>query len=546
MARVPRRYGSTFNSFDQLVNASACAQKMSKVDIDCRFRHSQTKWGVLGRTQNQAGILYMDITFAQSKDCRLSSATVWMSLEDPEHIRQATRSGTPPAQPASRENRIVPRDHLMPGLSAARDKKKVFDGMRRKVEEDGFVYINCFPQFTHDFGPRQLMGRPTPVTTKKTRHLTPQVNVLGNGGGGLGWEIEQSIEHSSRWSFTGNLIPGSRLEENTLDRAYRTLKWELSEDEFQPLTTHNNTFHTAFTLEHANQEFFLRIEIQGKLEKKQDRMKNNVKHLFKFPRGPSGSPGVSLTRFPPQEVESITRLDNIAQGLSYDMECLNLQAIPPEIPPALPVSFQEIAPLSQDDGSTTTTTAVEENITNHSIAERKANTKLPDLQVPARISSFPEAEDNIAGRALKNDILVKTQCLITEPPARNHREQATFKVEDERDKDMSPNVHAKEVRTPQAAAESVRISPRLEPFEEKPSDDDLKERALQLAAQFPFLFRILWWIFTMMNFTPNEAPRRTLESSKSIPSEQDDHDKEERLNHRTGQMKDNPTCFQDH
>lgn len=324
---------------------------------------------------------------------------------------------------------------------------------------------------------------------------------------------------------------------------YRTLKWELSEDQFQPLTTHSNTFHTAFTLEHDNQEFFLRIEIQGKLEKKHDRMKNNVKHLFKFPRDPSGSQGVSLTRFPPQEVESTTRLDDIAQGLSYDMERRNLQAIPPEIPSALPVSFQEIAPLSRD-GSTTTATTVEENITIHSTAQHTSNTRLPDLQAPATISSFPEAEYNIVGRAPKNDMPGKTQCPIAESPTRNQRKQATFKVEDEREKDMSPDVRAKEVRTLQPAAAPVRISPSLEPFEEKPSDNDLKELALELA-QFPFLLRIVLWIIAMMSFTPNKAPRKTLESSKSIPTGQDGHDKGERLNHQTSRMEDKPTCFRD-
>ena len=66
----PVGMASTFNAFDHLANVSLCSQQLGKVEIDCRFRHSKTQWGVLGPTENQAGILYMDLSFVQPKDCR--------------------------------------------------------------------------------------------------------------------------------------------------------------------------------------------------------------------------------------------------------------------------------------------------------------------------------------------------------------------------------------------------------------------------------------------------------------------------------------------
>jgi hypothetical protein len=89
-----------------------------------------------------------------------------MSLEDPAYVGKVTKSNTTPAQSASGENRIVPRDQLVPGLPVTRDKREGFDVMKGKVAEDGFVHFNFFPQFTHDFGPHQLVGVPTQATTK--------------------------------------------------------------------------------------------------------------------------------------------------------------------------------------------------------------------------------------------------------------------------------------------------------------------------------------------------------------------------------------------
>lgn len=346
-ARFSRRYGPTFNYFDHLANVSLCSQKLRQVEIDCRFRLSKTNWGVLGSAETQAGILYMDFSFAQPKHCRLSSASVWVSIEDFERVKDTIKLDTVPVQSASGEGASAHRGRMRSGAAPEHRETEAANTTREGNEFKDMRSL-LFPRLTPDFGPRQLAGKPTRVTTKKTRHLTPEVNVFGNGAGGLGWDHEQSFEQSSRWTFTGNLLQGSKFGTRAANFVYRTLKWELSEDCFQPQGTHSNTIQTAFTLEHNRKPFIIRIEIQGKLESRRDRMKSHMEQLLKFPGDPRKSQGISLTRIEPGPEKATRRLDAIAEGLPMDMERLNLEAVPPQFPTTLPISFQETNQLSRD------------------------------------------------------------------------------------------------------------------------------------------------------------------------------------------------------
>ncbi|KAJ5369310.1 uncharacterized protein N7496_009070 [Penicillium cataractarum] len=526
VARFARRYGSTFNAFDHLANVSLCSQQLGQVEIDCRFRHSKTQWGVLGPAENQAGILYMDLTFAQTKHCRLSSATVLVSLEDPENVPKDGKSSAAPTRSSPREDRLAAKGRPASGYGTV---NPIDTTVEATEDWDELRFL----QFTQDFGPRELAGEATRATTKKTKHVTPQVNVMGSGGGGMGWDREQSIEQSSRWTFTGNLLRGSKLGDNGLDIVYRTIRWELSEDDFQPQTTHSNTIQTAFTLEHDEKLFVIRIEIQGKLERRHERVKNHVKNLLKFPKDPSKSQGVSLTVVNPRAEKTQRRLDAIARGIPFDMERLNFEAVRPQIPTTLPLSFQRTTQISADE-STTTATAVEEPYPGPSTTDQTARTRLPDYQPPERISSFPEEEEIIVRRAPTNEIPVKTRGHVREPSARtqmsrvtNESEQSPTQIpvgqrksryggahsrrETERHEQLSRESRVEEVVGPKPAGKPVQISPSLEPSDGKPSEDDLTELASRLV-QYPFLLRIMLWLISMMNSTSTKPPRKTLKS----------------------------------
>ncbi|KAK3902729.1 hypothetical protein C8A05DRAFT_43909 [Staphylotrichum tortipilum] len=55
---------------------------IGKVEVDCRFMFTKSRWGVMGERQNPAGILYLDLDFSQPADCRLESATVTVTLTE--------------------------------------------------------------------------------------------------------------------------------------------------------------------------------------------------------------------------------------------------------------------------------------------------------------------------------------------------------------------------------------------------------------------------------------------------------------------------------
>jgi hypothetical protein len=162
------------------------------------------------------------------------------------------------------------------------------------------------------------------------------------------------------------------------------------------------------------------------------------------------------------------------------------------------------------------------------------NSRLPDYRPPERISSFPEEEEIIVGRIPTNEVPVRTQKHIVESPARDRfttardqteqspsqisvkrrnpgYEETVFKRQNERDAHISRDSRVEEMLTSKPVGKPVRISPSIEPCEEKPSEDDLNELALQLA-QFPFLLRIMVWVISMMTLTSNKAPRKTIKS----------------------------------
>ncbi|KFY40282.1 hypothetical protein V494_03582 [Pseudogymnoascus sp. VKM F-4513 (FW-928)] len=284
-----RKFGRSFESFDTLSSASVGNRDLGKVKVDCRFRLSKSKWGVLGDAERSAGILYMDLCFDQPKDCRLSSATVLLTL-----------------------------DH------------EIGDDEKNRRREPASITRGSSLQMTDYFGPRQLSGKQTTVNMKSTYSLKPEINVMGNGVGGVGKDSETTREASTRWTFIGQLQPGQT-------GAYRTLKWELSENELDLQSLHSSVIHTGFTFEHDQTPCYLRVEITGKLQSRRDRFRKSL-----FPAQRSKNQGKTIVRIDlgPQH-RFDTRLDSLADGLARAMEMENYGEIPVEIPEAIPAFFQE-------------------------------------------------------------------------------------------------------------------------------------------------------------------------------------------------------------
>lgn len=283
-----RRFGRTYHGLDHLNNASLCTRDVGKVRVDCRLRVSKSQWGCLGvpPAGSSAAIIYMDILFDQPYNCRLASGTVLVTLDE---------------VPAPAATEIVHDESL---------------------------------QMTDYYGPKHLSGEARSVAITQTVHLTPELNVLGNGGSGIGVEREKAASYDSRWTFTGGLMTGRKSS-----AAYQTLKWELCENDQGGRSSRSNVIHTAFTLQHSNQPFIMRIEIQGRLKSSRARLRQSIRHL-RFPSHHNPDQGKSETLVCPNAHIGIDRpLDTLAKGLSSAMERENYAKVPVEIPDALPVSF---------------------------------------------------------------------------------------------------------------------------------------------------------------------------------------------------------------
>lgn len=283
-----RRYGRKYLELDNLQDSSVCHRKVGKARADCRLRTSQSKWGCLGEASRPVGIVYMDLSFDQPADCRLLSATVEITLQ-----------GTP----------------------------------QHQLDLDKPIRLHL----TDHYGPKYLSGEPKNVVKKKILHLAPQVNVLGNGGGGIGVDSEKSITYDSRWTFTGNLRPAGKT-----DLEYRTIKWELREEDPEFQSIHSNMIHTAFAFQHEGRPFLMRVQIKGKLQKGRNRFKEKARQL-RFPSRHESDEGSSDILVYPNVVTqpSGPRLDHLVQDLPLVMERENCLRIPVQIPAASPISFAE-------------------------------------------------------------------------------------------------------------------------------------------------------------------------------------------------------------
>ncbi|OJJ42103.1 hypothetical protein ASPZODRAFT_137492 [Penicilliopsis zonata CBS 506.65] len=276
--RFSRQYGRRYHSLDQAASiASLGERRLGKVRVDCKLRMSQAQWGTLNATETPAGILYMDLTFDQPVDCKLRRATVLVTLS-------ASNLAAPPRHPGA-----GPGDN-----------------------RDSHLLV------TEHYGPQCLVGDDTRVESTKTYHLTPNLTVLGNGGGGVGVDRERRSTDTGRWTFTGRVRPGSGQDDggNGPDGCYyRTLKWELTENHLETGPCLRPEFQTGFAFEYARRPFYMSININGELYRPSDRVKHRLSKL-RFARE---KPSVTLV-----DVRGTTqftqRLDRVVVDLPTAMQ----------------------------------------------------------------------------------------------------------------------------------------------------------------------------------------------------------------------------------
>lgn len=303
--KVSSRYGRCdYERFDNISSSHRVGHGMiGNIAVDCRFLFTKSQWGTIGNNMNPAGIVYLDLDFDQPADTRLRSATVLVTLK--EYEGRERRSQTLPAAVITKDNRLP-----------------------------------CPVKFTHHYGPKHFHGRERTMRTLREKHLTPNVNILGYGAGGVGLTSKQESNKVSRWKFSGHLDSSKGCI------WYDTLKWTLEENELESQSLHSNVLHTAFAFEHNADEFYMTVEVKGKLlGLSVDRLRNKMKNkMMRFGGGEGRSRDTVTTKFQWTNGYSCPkRLDKVAEGLEYAMEYENLYEVPFEMPDTLPAQFRPMA-----------------------------------------------------------------------------------------------------------------------------------------------------------------------------------------------------------
>ncbi|BCR89970.1 uncharacterized protein ACHE_51168A [Aspergillus chevalieri] len=346
--RFARKYGRSYHHFGQLSSASLGSRNLGKVRVDCRFRLSESQWGVLNQS-TPAGVLYVDLNFDQPQDCRLKSATVLMTLDKEKPVSTATP---------------LNRDTL---------------------------------QLTDYYGPKHLSGEPTTLPRRRVYQFMPEVNAMGCSGGGVGVNSEKTTNEVRRWMFTGQLMPG-KAPNNAV--AYRTLKWELTENDLDSQSFHNNVIRTGFAFEHDREAFRIRVEIQGKLQKRTHQLKESWKDKtrhFKFPPEADRDQGSAITLVDVRQTRQFQRnIDNLAMGLPHEMVRRNQLEVPVEVPNSMPSLFQEL-PSAFHPSDIQSPTSIKSGVSEH--------------------LEGPSAQDLISATRIIGSESQQTESSISSPPS---------------------------------------------------------------------------------------------------------------------------------
>lgn len=201
------------------------------------------------------------------------------------------------------------------------------------LTEDEGKENSAYPvQFTDHYGPKSVRGPESLVQTKKVKNRTPEFQMFGYGGGGIGLNKEKVVQTRGRWDFSGYITStkGSVW--------YNTLRWKLKENSLEWQPTHNNLFHTAFALQHNAKRFYMTVHVSGKLAKRSDRIKSRLKFGEKGRKDEEIVTKIEWAK----GYSCPSQLDREAQYLHEAMGMANMNKVPVEIPGALAASYHPV------------------------------------------------------------------------------------------------------------------------------------------------------------------------------------------------------------
>lgn len=257
-------------------SSSLCDVEIGKVRIDCCVRMSKTQWGKLHK--KDSGVLYFDLTFHHALDCKLAEATITMKFYDNDKFRR---------QPDPSDLEV-----------------------------------------TEYYGPQILSGEPRQKRVLKTIEAKPRFGAYGLSAEGLKCSRTSDASYCSRWKFTSSRFAGSsKSDKHSRSTQYRELIWHLEENELERQSSRQPIVHTALAFHHHREPFFIDLEIQVKMHRWRDRIKQSLTSL------PRNQKPRTIALVTPTSITSAmedTKFSILAQRIDDEMKKQNMYLVPGE------------------------------------------------------------------------------------------------------------------------------------------------------------------------------------------------------------------------
>lgn len=260
---------------------------------------------------------------------------------------------------------------------------------------------------TEYFGPRELTGTPSYSFKTRETSLQPTLGAVGLFEiGGVGTRQSASTMCVSRWNFNGSV---KRAKDG---RGFRSLEWELKEDELGCNPRGNQPFHTAFAFEHSDRPVLMRVEVEGRLN---SRLRHSKQKLLRFctKSADKDNAMVTLIDLSSASTTARKRLDRIAVDLNLAMQRENYEETPIELPGPTQATFGELSrPSEAEEQQNETLASIE-------LAEMEKNIK--DL---ARIleepdtheATFENFQSGTSGHSIRSDTTLLSEDINRRTP----------------------------------------------------------------------------------------------------------------------------------
>ncbi|KAJ0346566.1 hypothetical protein KNSL1_007295 [Colletotrichum chrysophilum] len=294
------------------------------------------------------GIVYIDISFKQPPEHMLSNANILITLNEDVPVPNGRFSRRKPIQTS------LDSEHAV--------------------------------QVTEYFGPHAIYGPQGVSLETNERAFQP---TIGAGGmielGGMGTRRNVTRQYFDSWIFKGTQ---KRAKDGI---GLRCLEWELTENDTENKPLHNHVFYTAFAFEHSGRPVNMCVEIEGRLKSTTQRGKQRFR--IRSRSGDKDNVMVTQIDLSTARNDFNEKLDQLAFGLNMDMQRINLEAIPVEMPEPTQATFEQIASDALPDADETILNGLEE-ASDEGINELKEFLLQESQRPPAFKISRPECSGN--------------------------------------------------------------------------------------------------------------------------------------------------------